>query len=343
MQLFTNNAASTLASGITDADTSLTLVTGEGARFPTITGGDWFMLTLTQLGTESTWEIVKVTARAGDVLTVVRAQDGTTAAAWSATSKAELRLTASFVNTVDDHMDSTSNPHSVTKTQVGLDQVDNTSDANKPVSTAQQTALNLKANLDSPALTGTPTAPTATTATDTTQLATTAFVNAAIASKAFPSGTKMLFQQTAAPTGWTKDTTHNDKALRVVSGTAGSGGTVAFATTFSAARASSTVTTSGTVGSTTLTTTQIPAHKHLVRGDYRTDSIGIKFGTNDSASASNMTPSTDGVNTGTYTGVLYGWDTGGGGSHNHSLTMNAHYHDTNLNVQYVDLIIATKD
>jgi hypothetical protein len=38
----------------------------------------------------------------------------------------------------------------------------------------------------------------------------------------------MLFQQTAAPTGWTKDTTHNDKALRLTSGTVGTGGSVAF-------------------------------------------------------------------------------------------------------------------
>ena len=44
------------------------------------------------------------------------------------------------------HKASTSNPHGVTKTQVGLGSVDNTSDANKPVSTATQTALNLKAN-----------------------------------------------------------------------------------------------------------------------------------------------------------------------------------------------------
>lgn len=61
-----------------------------------------------------------------------------------------------------------------TKTDVGLGNVDNTSDANKPVSTATQTALDLKAPLASPALTGTPTAPTAAAGTNTTQLATTA-------------------------------------------------------------------------------------------------------------------------------------------------------------------------
>jgi hypothetical protein len=62
------------------------------------------------------------------------------------------------------------------KGDVGLGNVDDTSDANKPVSTATQTALVLKAPLTSPALTGTPTAPTAAVGTNTTQIATTAHV-----------------------------------------------------------------------------------------------------------------------------------------------------------------------
>jgi hypothetical protein len=69
----------------------------------------------------------------------------------------------------------------ITKTMVGLGNVDNTADSAKPVSTAQQTALDLKANLASPALTGTPTAPTAAASTNTTQVATTAFVRAEVA------------------------------------------------------------------------------------------------------------------------------------------------------------------
>lgn len=67
------------------------------------------------------------------------------------------------------------------KADVGLSNVDNTSDTGKPVSIAQQTALDLKANLASPALTGTPTAPTAAPGTNTTQVATTAFVQAGLA------------------------------------------------------------------------------------------------------------------------------------------------------------------
>jgi hypothetical protein len=79
----------------------------------------------------------------------------------------------------------------VTKSMVGLGSVDNTSDADKPVSTATQTALNAKldsstasttyAPLASPALTGTPTAPTAAANTNTTQVATTAYVQTELA------------------------------------------------------------------------------------------------------------------------------------------------------------------
>ena len=65
---------------------------------------------------------------------------------------------------------------STARSNLGLGNVDNTSDLNKPISTATQTALDLKANLASPALTGTHTAPTAAAGTSTTQIASTAFV-----------------------------------------------------------------------------------------------------------------------------------------------------------------------
>ena len=81
---------------------------------------------------------------------------------------------------------------------------------------------------------------------------------------AFPSGTKMLFQQTAAPTGWTKDTAHNDKAIRVVSGTVGSGGTNAFSTLDATALGTITSSISGSVSGHTLTTSEIPSHTHFV-------------------------------------------------------------------------------
>ena len=96
-QLFSNNAYSSLAANASNVTTTLTLATGTGARFPLPTGGDYFLLTLVGLDTntnESSWEIVKVTARATDTLTVVRAQEGTSAVAWNSGTRVESRATA---------------------------------------------------------------------------------------------------------------------------------------------------------------------------------------------------------------------------------------------------------
>ena len=75
------------------------------------------------------------------------------------------------------------------KTNLGLNNVDNTSDVNKPISIATQTALNDKAPLASPSLTGTPLSPTAPPGTNSNQIATTAFVASAIAVATIPDAT----------------------------------------------------------------------------------------------------------------------------------------------------------
>lgn len=82
-QLFSNNATATLASAITNIATSITLTTGHGARFNAPTGGDHELLTFTD-GVNV--EIVKVTARSGDVLTVTRGQEGTAGRAWASSN-----------------------------------------------------------------------------------------------------------------------------------------------------------------------------------------------------------------------------------------------------------------
>jgi len=170
---------------------------------------------------------------------------------------------------------------------------------------------------------------------------------------AFPSGTVMLFAQTAAPTGWTKSTTHNDKALRVVSGSASSGGSVAFTTAFASQAVS------GTVGATTLTSSQIPAHTHTgttsnasltgTFGPFRQTlnspdasasgvfSLGNQFSSGDANAGSRNTRSInmDASHTHTFTTD----STGSGGSHDHTFTGTA----INLAVSYVDVILATKD
>lgn len=91
--LFTNNAATTLASSISSSATSITVASSTGNIFPTITGNDYFMITL-QAVAGTPIEIVKCTARTGDTLTVIRAQESTTASAFTGGDKVELRITA---------------------------------------------------------------------------------------------------------------------------------------------------------------------------------------------------------------------------------------------------------
>ena len=170
---------------------------------------------------------------------------------------------------------------------------------------------------------------------------------------AFPSGTKMLFNQTAAPTGWTKDTTHDNKALRVVSGSAGTGGSVSFTTAFASQSVSGTVdnttatnqatTAGGTVADHTLTINQIPSHTH--GATKRFGSIDGQGGTNFGGVGFNRR-FTDGSTSSDASG--------GGGAHSHGFTGTSHNHTQNphthnftgssidLAVQYVDVIICTK-
>jgi hypothetical protein len=95
-----NNASGTLATAISASDTGIALTTGDGAEFPTLGAGDYFYATITSSG--GTQEIVKATARSGDSLTVVRAQEGTTAAGFAAGSRFELRVTAASVEDAVD-------------------------------------------------------------------------------------------------------------------------------------------------------------------------------------------------------------------------------------------------
>lgn len=98
--LVKNNAYSTLASGISDVATSITLATGTGTRFPSIGGSDYFYATL--IDTSNNLEVVKVTARSTDALTVTRAQDGTTARAYSTGDRIEMRVCAALIADIRD-------------------------------------------------------------------------------------------------------------------------------------------------------------------------------------------------------------------------------------------------
>jgi hypothetical protein len=97
--LFTNNAGTTFANPVDKTDTIVTVVGGGGSLFPNPTGGDYFMVTfISTNGTEL--EICKCTARAGDTLTVIRAQEGTGAQNFQITDQCQLRITALTMNTI---------------------------------------------------------------------------------------------------------------------------------------------------------------------------------------------------------------------------------------------------
>ena len=130
-----------------------------------------------------------------------------------------------------------------------------------------------------------------------------------ISTQAFPSGTKMSFYQTAAPTGWTKDTTAalNDAILRIVTGAAGvTGGSTAFSTWAAVTSTSS----------YTLATADIPSHSHTYTiGNNLTAPLTMARG----ASVNAGSLSTDA--------------TGGGGGHSHGVS--------SQNLKYADFIVAT--
>lgn len=92
--LFTNNAQTTLAGSISNVAVTANLAPGSGALFPNPSAGQAFPLTFTDAATGLLNEIVYVTARSGDTITMVRAQEGTSALAWSAGDNAALLVTA---------------------------------------------------------------------------------------------------------------------------------------------------------------------------------------------------------------------------------------------------------
>ena len=148
-------------------------------------------------------------------------------------------------------------------------------------------------------------------------------------SGSFPSGTRMTFNQTNAPTGWTKDTSTNNTAFRLVSGNVSSGGSVDFTTAFRATTPVTVTSMSGSAGSTTLSTPQIPSHSH---DTVITDTS--PGGVSGDLARTNPYSSRTTIATG---------NTGGGGGHTHPFSFSTGSGTVDLSVRYVDLIIAQKD
>jgi hypothetical protein len=122
-----------------------------------------------------------------------------------------------------------------------------------------------------------------------------------------PAGSLMMFQSTAAPSGWTKQTTHNDKALRIVNGATGSSGSIPFSTLF--ARTA--------IDGATMSISTMPSHVHSSQ-TYLSSSPG---------------PFSESA----------GGDVGERGTTESAGGSQPHVHGLDLRVQYVDAIMASKN
>jgi len=196
----------------------------------------------------------------------------------------------------------------------------------------------------------------------------------------FPAGTRMLFQQTAAPTGWTKETDsgYSNAAIRLITGTVTNktdgkafttcmatgrttanktqGGTIGDTTAGgsvgnkTAGGSISKTTAGGTVGNKALSVAMLAAHTHTMRKI--TDSSGSggiddaggtgTSNTGSTGSGSNHNHGFTGSEHGhTFTGTAHNHGFTGT-AHNHTFTGSAHNHTIDLDINYIDCIIAAK-
>jgi hypothetical protein len=132
----------------------------------------------------------------------------------------------------------------------------------------------------------------------------------------------MLFGQTAAPTGWTKDTTHDNKALRLVTGTASTGGVNSFTAVFT----TRTILQANLPNVTLTTTITDPGHAHNINST-STGTIGANPYL---TQATTVGGSVSGLMSNATTGITASTALGGSGT------------AMEFDVQYVDVILATK-
>lgn len=156
----------------------------------------------------------------------------------------------------------------------------------------------------------------------------------------FPSGTKILFYQASAPTGWTIDTSVNDVGVRIVSS---NGGGVSGSTAFSSIFKSSAINTSSstinvsniTTGATKLSVSQLASHSHNIQ-------ISAYFIDPDNASTPYISPSDDNRNGAVKTSSSVGSNS----THTHTVSFSSsgsHNHNITLNLKYANIMVCIKN
>lgn len=152
-------------------------------------------------------------------------------------------------------------------------------------------------------------------------------------------GSRMLFAQSSAPAGWTKDSTYNDYALRVTTGTTTSGGSINFSSIMTTQTLSGSASMTGTsLGPTTLTTTNLPSHTHSASwiggtnaADTANPAVKVYLASSYYSTAGTFASSP----------TTTAWT---GGSHTHTVSPSTSPAGVSFSmaVKYLDVIIATK-
>lgn len=174
-----NNAVTAIENTVSEVETSVnqaaaTAETAKNTANSVVTQLEGFTDSVNTAKTEIT--TLATTEKTGISTAATNAQTAATTAIDNAKTNAVEAVEAAAAE-LTAHSANKDNPHEVTKDQVGLGNVDNTSDANKPISTAVQEALAEKAPLASPSFSGVPTVPTQAVGNNSTAAASTGYVN----------------------------------------------------------------------------------------------------------------------------------------------------------------------
>lgn len=149
----------------------------------------------------------------------------------------------------------------------------------------------------------------------------------------FPTGTRTIFQQSSAPSGWTKDATYTDYALRIVSGTASTGGSTNFTTVHTASGSWAGTVSGTTPGLVSAATAGTGSHTHP--GSYWGFSApSFSAGTTPGGATTLLLPSVTPISSPSI---------GSGGTHDHPISVGGTFTGSarSFAISYVDVIIAS--
>lgn len=360
--LVTNNAKGRLSGSLTNVATLLSLNTGQGSLFPTPTAPDFFYVTI--ISAANAREIVKVTTRASDTFTIVRAQDGTSALAFDADSRVELCPIAALHNNYPqlDKENTFVGDQTITgtlavsgATSAGLvsnltgaaatdrRRVWQTGDESRWAANASNDAeggsnagtdFEIERYGDNGVLIDVPLRIVRATGIATVKAG---FVVGTSKADAFPTGTALPFYNDAPPTGWTANAALDEHTIKLVAANGGTaGGVEDFADIFTERVFI------GTTEGHAITEAQMPPHRHFIANSTEPGFNGQPALSN--ANQLNRSGSESDLNQGynlrggsTDATVGRSSSVGSGSAHTHELSL-----DADLDVKYAKMVVGVK-